>query len=247
MTQQHRKKKLDDLEIRCLKYLKRARWPEGLRCIKQDADDPCLSRRFLTLHRKARGLPRIVFQCRRCRIQFRAATGTIFERSHIPLYLWFTALLLLGVDTRVLSDRLRLPYKTAWTLRAKLLREKRKANKDLLAVLEERAVQRIGSQYMLLSNSMDLWSRSEMQRLLSVITQAGKSQRDIAKRIECSQYAVWTWLHGKVKQPILINRKGLRRVSMMSLGEEENALRGDQKQRLATRSGFKTQTSEKFF
>jgi hypothetical protein len=47
--------------------------------------------------------------CCRCRKQFRATIGTIFEGSHVPLYKWFQAcFLLIGAESSITAYRLHL-------------------------------------------------------------------------------------------------------------------------------------------
>ena len=56
--------------------------------------------------------------CCRCRKQFRATVGTMFEGSHVPLYKWFQACFLLSAAEKVISPyqlhlRLEVTNKTA--------------------------------------------------------------------------------------------------------------------------------------
>src|SRR5215468_2255556 len=56
--------------------------------------------------------------CCRCRKQFRATVGTMFEGSHVPLHKWFQACFLLSAATKVISPyqlhlRLEVTNKTA--------------------------------------------------------------------------------------------------------------------------------------
>ena len=62
-------------------------------------------------------------QCNRkgCRKQFTVRTGTIFERSHIPLHKWLYAMYLLqtarkGISSMQLSKELGITQKSAWFL-----------------------------------------------------------------------------------------------------------------------------------
>lgn len=54
-----------------------------------------------------------------CRSDFSVTVGTLFERSHIPLHIWFQATYLLcsskkGISTHQLHRMLGVTYKTAW-------------------------------------------------------------------------------------------------------------------------------------
>lgn len=90
-------------------HLERLRWPQGAACP------------FCRLHQvtKLNGTRQGFFQCNRCRKQFTVRTGTIFERSHVPLSKWLQAVHLLcaskkGMSALQVSRMLGVTYKTAW-------------------------------------------------------------------------------------------------------------------------------------
>ena len=67
------------------------------------------------------------YQCnnKECRKQFTVRTGTIFERSHIPLHKWLYAMYLLqtdrkGISSMQLSKELGITQKSAWFLLIRL-------------------------------------------------------------------------------------------------------------------------------
>src|ERR1700738_1674839 len=65
--------------------------------------------------------------CCRCRKQFRATVGTMFEGSHVPLHKWFQACFLLSVAGDVISPyrlhlRLEVTNKTAFGIVPRLAR-----------------------------------------------------------------------------------------------------------------------------
>src|SRR5262245_33874685 len=60
-----------------------------------------------------------LYKCYACRLQFRVTVGTIFEKSHVPLYLWLQAFFLLagsknGISANQLHRTLGVTLKTAW-------------------------------------------------------------------------------------------------------------------------------------
>jgi hypothetical protein len=62
-----------------------------------------------------------MFLCNDCRDKFTARTGTVMERSHIPVHKWLLAIHLLnsgknGVSTHELHRLLGVTYKSAWFL-----------------------------------------------------------------------------------------------------------------------------------
>jgi transposase-like protein len=63
--------------------------------------------------------------CCRCRKQFRATIGTLFEGSHVPLHKWFQAIFLLTasnstISTHRLQVRLEVTNKTASSMRRRI-------------------------------------------------------------------------------------------------------------------------------
>jgi transposase-like protein len=98
---------------RCRELLERLRWPEGVTCPR------CKDTRVSRLKEYAR------YECVGCEYQFTATSGTIFHDSHLPLPIWFIAVLLLceakkGMSAHQLKRTIwglhRGSYKTAWYL-----------------------------------------------------------------------------------------------------------------------------------
>jgi transposase-like protein len=117
----------------CLKYLAKARWPEGVRCIRKNEDGTlCGSDKITEFstkegQRKAkpgqkegRKIPaRHLYQCQECGYQFTAKTETLFNDSHLPLTKWFLAITLInnakkGLSAKQLERDLDVSYQTAW-------------------------------------------------------------------------------------------------------------------------------------
>jgi transposase-like protein len=64
-------------------------------------------------------------KCYSCRKQFTAMVGTVFERSHVPLHIWFQAAFLLcsskkGISSNQLHRTLGVTLKTAWFMSHRL-------------------------------------------------------------------------------------------------------------------------------
>lgn len=88
-------------------YLESRLWPEGVKC-------PCC------------GLPERItvrkngyYRCNQCKEDFTVRTGTIFERSHVPLHKWLYAMYLLvasrkGISSMQLSKEIGITQKSAW-------------------------------------------------------------------------------------------------------------------------------------
>jgi len=61
------------------------------------------------------------FQCNDCRDKFTVRTGTVMERSHVPLHKWLLAMHLLssskkGISASQIARNIGVTYKTAWFL-----------------------------------------------------------------------------------------------------------------------------------
>ena len=94
-------------------YLESHRWPEGVKC------PVCGLGERITV--RGGGF----YRCNQCREDFTVRTGTIFERSHVPLHKWMRALTIVAVEgsmptsTRLAKDaKLRQP--TAWAMLKRL-------------------------------------------------------------------------------------------------------------------------------
>lgn len=88
-------------------YLESRLWPNGARC------PICgLSDRITT---RSGGY----YRCNQCKEDFTVRTGTIFERSHVPLHKWLYAMYLLvtarkGISSMQLSKEIGITQKSAW-------------------------------------------------------------------------------------------------------------------------------------
>lgn len=100
---------LDSTEERCRAFLELLRWPDGIVCPR------CLAAEVGHIPARRR------HYCRCCKYQFSATAGTIFHKSHVPLWKWFLALaLMLERDTGLPATQLQRflggSYKTSWFL-----------------------------------------------------------------------------------------------------------------------------------
>lgn len=94
-------------------YLESRLWPNGVRC------PHCgLGERITT--RKGG-----YYRCNQCKEDFTVRTGTIFERSHVPLHKWIYAMYLVvtarkGVSSMQLAKEIGVTQKTAWFILGRL-------------------------------------------------------------------------------------------------------------------------------
>jgi transposase-like protein len=88
-------------------YLESRLWPDGVKCPRCKASDK--------IHQRKSGF----YRCNNCLLDFTVRTGTIFERSHIPLHKWIYAMYLLvtarkGISSLQLSKEIGITQKSAW-------------------------------------------------------------------------------------------------------------------------------------
>lgn len=87
-------------------YIESRRWPNGPRCP------------ICGLGERVGNHSPGLYRCMQCKEAFSARTGTIFERSHVPLHLWLTALALIAdnpdIPSATLADALGITQKSAW-------------------------------------------------------------------------------------------------------------------------------------
>lgn len=96
-------------EASAIVYLETKRWAGAVIC-------PCCDHPHTTRMKR-----KPYHRCKNCRLQFTVRTGTMFERSHIPLHKWLYAMYLLqtsrkGVSSLQLSKEIGVTQKSAWFL-----------------------------------------------------------------------------------------------------------------------------------
>lgn len=89
------------------KYLEGRLWPKGVRC------PHCGLTEHVTVRKNG------YYRCNQCHEDFTVRTGTIFERSHIPLHKWLYSMYLLvtarkGISSMQLSKEIGITQKSAW-------------------------------------------------------------------------------------------------------------------------------------
>jgi transposase-like protein len=94
-------------------YLEGRLWPNGVKCPTCEAQDRITPRKA--------GF----YRCNACQLDFTVRTGTIFERSHVPLHKWLYAMYLLvtarkGISSMQLAKEIGVTQKTAWFILGRL-------------------------------------------------------------------------------------------------------------------------------
>ena len=88
-------------------YLESRLWPAGVRC------PVCGLGERVTVRKDG------FYRCNQCKEDSTVRTGTIFERSHVPLHKWLYAMYLLvtsrkGISSLQLSEEIGITQKSAW-------------------------------------------------------------------------------------------------------------------------------------
>jgi len=88
-------------------YLESRLWPNGPKC------PVCGLKERITVRKEG------FYRCNQCKEDFTVRTGTIFERSHVPLHKWIYAMYLLvtarkGISSMQLAKEIGITQKSAW-------------------------------------------------------------------------------------------------------------------------------------
>jgi transposase-like protein len=94
-------------------YFESRLWPQGAHC------PVCGIRDRVTARKQG------YYRCNQCREDFTVRTGTVFERSHVPLHKWLYAMYLMmtarkGISSIQLSKEIGITQKSAWFLLQRL-------------------------------------------------------------------------------------------------------------------------------
>ena len=88
-------------------YLEGRLWADGVKCPE------CKGKERITARKNG------YYRCNPCKLDFTVRTGTIFERSHVPLHKWVYAMYLLvtarkGISSLQLGKEIGITQKSAW-------------------------------------------------------------------------------------------------------------------------------------
>ena len=105
-------------------YLQGRLWADGVKCPE------CKGKERITERKNG------YYRCNPCKLDFTIRTGTIFERSHVPLHKWVYAMYLVvtsrkGSSSLQLSKEIGVTQKSAWFMLQRL-REACSQNSDKL-------------------------------------------------------------------------------------------------------------------
>jgi transposase-like protein len=99
-------------EAKALAHLEASRWNGNVTCPHCGSDN---------VHRMGGKTQAGMFLCNDCRDKFTVRTGTVMERSHVPIHKWLLATHLMaaskkGMSAKQMERMLGITYKTAWFL-----------------------------------------------------------------------------------------------------------------------------------
>jgi transposase-like protein len=94
-------------------YLESRLWPNGVTCPSCSGQDRITTRKDG------------YYRCNKCQFDFTVRTGTIFERSHVPLHKWVYAMYLVvtarkGISSMQMAKEIGVTQKTAWFMLGRL-------------------------------------------------------------------------------------------------------------------------------
>ena len=97
-------------------YFESRRWPDGVVCPHCGGCERISARKGKRIG---------YYRCGDCKEEFTVRTGTIFERSHVPLHKWLYAMYLVvtarkGISSLQLSKEIGVTQKTAWFVLGRL-------------------------------------------------------------------------------------------------------------------------------
>jgi transposase-like protein len=112
-------------EAAAIACVEASRWPNGVTCPMCGSDN---------VTRMGGATQAGMFMCNGCRDKFTCRSGTVMERSHIPVHKWLLAIHLMsaskkGMSAHQLHRMLGVTYKSAWFL-AHRIREAMNAHSD---------------------------------------------------------------------------------------------------------------------
>jgi transposase-like protein len=110
-------------------YLEGRLWPNGVKC------PTCKSGERITTRKDG------FYRCNACKLDFTVRTGTIFERSHVPLHKWLYAMYLLvtarkGISSMQLAKEIGITQKSAWFVLHRLREACNDDNSKLKGLIE---------------------------------------------------------------------------------------------------------------
>lgn len=173
-------------------YFEARRWPNGACCPVCGLGDRITARKGG------------YYRCNQCKEDFTVRTGTIFERSHVPLHQWLYAMYLLvtsrkGISSVQMSKEIGVTQKTAWFMLQRL-REACGNDPTILAGIVEIDEAYIGGKESAKHESKKLKAGRGPVGKVAILGMRERGGRTIAKPIDAADVAnIHTAIHTHIE------------------------------------------------
>jgi len=127
-------------ETAARKHLETMRWGDEINCPHCGGVDKIKPAKMMSKPTKDKPTPEPVegfYHCGDCRKRFTVRTGTVYERSHIPLHKWILATHLIcaskkGMSAHQLHRMIGVTYKSAWFMAHRIREAMNESNPDIM-------------------------------------------------------------------------------------------------------------------
>lgn len=122
------------------KHLEKMRWGKEITCPHCGGMEKIKPAKMMSKPSKTNPEPKEVkgfYHCGDCRKRFTVRTGTVYERSHIPLHKWILATHLIcaskkGMSAHQLHRMIGVTYKSAWFMAHRIREAMNESNPDMM-------------------------------------------------------------------------------------------------------------------
>ncbi len=197
----------------------------GIRSLRKQfpSEDACLEFLFKLNHSKHcscggtfKRIPdRRKYQCGRCRLQIAPTAGTIFEKSKVPLSLWFHVLMMFsnaksGLSAKTIQRDLEITYKTAWRM-IHLIRGTLKQSEEPLKGAVELDLAYFGGKGDAGKNGERLKEVFKAKtRVLAAIERKGQARAQVVSSGSAKNHKNFLWQNVSTKDTKLMTDKALQ-------------------------------------
>lgn len=155
------------------------------------------------------------YQCGRCRLQIAPTAGTIFEKSKVPLTLWFHALMMFsnaksGLSAKTIQRDLEITYKCAWRI-AHLIRGTLKQSDEPLRGEVELDLAFFGGKGVAGKNNEHLSTVFKAKtKVLAAIERKGQARAQIVSSGSAQNHKNFLWQNVSSRDTKLMTDKALQ-------------------------------------